>query len=185
MLSVLFHMKFVVKRLVPASFVSQRSSINTKEIGSQRNWFAKIWGSEASGEKQEEEKKPLFSVILFFLPHRRKTGLLHVAAKGYWELQHALELQTKAHYKWHRSTIGNRNILAEFQGFWTRCYGRNPSPRTVSGKTPFKVIETMNSTNMCYFFTLLSLCLLHLSLYLSYWIYCPLTLHCTRSHDFS
>lgn len=187
MFSVLFHMKFVVKCLVPASFVSQRSSVNTKQIGSQRNWVVKITAFEALKPLVETGRggKPFFSIISLPPPPPRKTGLLHDAAKGYGELRCALELQTKAHYKWRKSTTGNRNIVVKFQEFWTRYYKRNPSPSTVSGKTSFNIIETMNSPNMRYFFTFPSLCLLNLTLYLFYWIYCPLTLHCTWSHSFS
>lgn len=66
--------------------------------------------------KQEDEGKP-FSPVISLSPQPQKTGLLHAAAKDHWELKHALELQTKAHYKWPRNTAGNGNILVEFKGF--------------------------------------------------------------------
>lgn len=159
-----------------------------------RNWVTKklgckdkcIWGSEASVGKQEDEEKPFSPVISLSPCQPQKTWLLHVAAKGYWELKHALELQNKAHYKWHRNTTGNGNILVEFQGFWTRCYKRNPSLSAVSSKTPFN-IKKPRTHPICavFIFFFLSSCLLHLSLHVFCWIYCLLTLCLTWSHSFS
>lgn len=96
--------------------------------------------------------KAILSCNFTFPLQPQRTGLLHVAAKDYWELKRALELQNKAHYKWHRNTTGNGEHSGGIPGFLNQVLGKKSQPRCSQQQNTFQHYETKNSPNMCYLF---------------------------------